>query len=449
MNKLLFLFYIFFVMRIYSVELRIAEKEIDVKGKRVKVLTLVQPDGTHGLTVQEKDPFKVFLKNQLKVPSSIHWHGLILPNNQDGVAFITQYPIYPGLSYYYEFPLVQAGTFWMHSHYSLQEQELLSAPLIIKSAEDRELADQDVVMFLTDFSFKSPREIYNELRIPKQKGMKMGAQDLVDVKYDAFLTNYHTLESPEVIQVKPGKKVRLRIINGSSATNFFILLGAMEGTAVAVDGNRIGPYRASKFELAVAQRIDIVVTVPRIGGSFPILAQGEGTNMLTGLILSTKEIVVPKLSDKAATTAGALTNEQELKLRAYKPLSKKRVDRQIVVELGGDMAGYVWTINNQVWPDVTPIEVEKGERVEILFKNKSTMSHPMHLHGHVFEVTSVGGQLIHGAKRDTVLVMPQSTVAIQFDADNPGVWPFHCHILYHMEAGMFTVLRYKNFVQPL
>lgn len=113
------------------------------------------------------------------------------------------------------------------------------------------------------------------------------------------------------------------------------------------------------------------------------------------------------------------------------------------------MTHYTWTINDQVWPDVTPVLVYQGERVEITFNNASSMAHPMHLHGHVFQITAMNGHKMKGALHDTVLVLPHSTMTIQFDANYPGVWPLHCHLLYHLEAGMMTVLRYEEFVQPL
>jgi FtsP/CotA-like multicopper oxidase with cupredoxin domain len=434
--------------------LRVTEKTISVNGKNATVYTIVQPDGTAGLYLQSDQPFDVDLENTLQVLTSIHWHGLILPNNQDGVAFVTQFPIYPGLSYHYQFPLVQAGTFWMHSHVGLQEQKLLSAPLIIRNAEDASLAEQEVVIFLADFTFKNPEEIMEDLRC-KNKSSNMagmhshGAHDVVEVDYDAFLTNDRTLENVEITEVKAESKIRLRCINGSSATNFLIDLGTLQGEAIAVDGNRIHPLKGSQFELAIAQRIDIIVRIPKDGGAFPILAKGEGTNMQTGVILATKDSVLPKISEKTAEKAGILTNKQEAQLRALHPLKPKNIDNKILLELGGDMANYRWTINGQTWPEVTPAVVEKGQRVEITFKNTSSMAHPMHLHGHVFQVTAIDGQKIDGAMRDTVLVMPESTLSIQFDADNPGVWPLHCHLLYHLEAGMMTVLRYKDFKQPL
>lgn len=428
------------------VELTTTSKTIVVDGKDAKVLSLSQPDGTLGFRGEKGKPFDVLLKNTMQVPTSIHWHGLILPNREDGVAFITQFPIYPGLSDHYEFPLVQSGTYWMHSHFGLQEQSLLSAPLIISEPDDAKIAEQEAILFLADFSFKSPSEIYQNLLHPKDT-MKMGP-DIVEVDYDAFLLNYRTLEDPEIMHVKPGSKVRLRIINGASTTNFFVDLGKLQGDLIAVDGNRIQSLKDATFEVGVAQRIDIVLTIPKEGGAFPILAQGEGTDKQTGMILTTTQSV-PKLSSKAKEKALAFTNAQEKKLQALYPLEKKSVDQRVVIELGGNMSQYIWTLNGQSWPEVTPVEVKEGERVEIVFKNVTTMSHPMHLHGHVFQVTAINDQVINGAMRDTVLVMPNSSITIQFDANNPGVWPLHCHVLYHLEAGMLTVLRYKDFIQPL
>jgi FtsP/CotA-like multicopper oxidase with cupredoxin domain len=449
----IFTLILFFEAAEAATVLQTAEKNISVNGKTATVLALSQPDGTLGISAKKGEFFDLILKNRMQIPTSIHWHGLILPNNQDGVAFVTQFALYPGLDYHYKFPLMQSGTYWMHSHLGLQEQKLLSAPLIIYDPEDSKIADQEAILFFADFSFKSPSEIYRQLRCKhKETPLKkeMSSQDIVEVDYDAFLINYRTLENPDIVKVEPGKKVRLRIINGASATNCFIVLGNLEGEAIAVDGNRIQPLRSAQFELAVAQRIDILLKIPEEGGVFPILARGEGTDKQAGILLTTQENgPLPNLSEKSTEKAGALTNAQERNLHALYPLAKKPVDRKLVIELGGNMADYSWTMNGQSWPEVTPLVVAQGERVEINFKNSTTMSHPMHLHGHVFQVTAIDGKPFDGAMRDTILVMPNSTVSIQFDADNPGVWPLHCHILYHLEAGMFTVLRYKDFIQPL
>lgn len=440
------------------ITLNAAQREININGREAQIFSLLQPDGTLGLTAKKGHDFNVKLVNNLNIPTSIHWHGIILPNEQDGVAFVTQYPIYPGTEYHYQFPIRQSGTFFMHSHYGLQEQRLFAAPLILLDDGDDKLADKDVVVLLSDFSFKTPSEIYQELRCDcKKKSMissmnptkKISARDVVEVKYDAFLANARTLDNPDVFEVKPGSRVRLRFINGSSATNFWVFLGELEGDAIAVDGSRIEPLKNKKFEVGIAQRIDVIVTISASGGFFPILAQGEATDMQTGIILSTPGAHILKLNSKTEQKAKTITNEQETLLRALYPLPAKKIDRKVVVELGGDMINYVWTLNGQAWPEVTPIIVKKGERVEMTFKNSTAMTHPMHFHGHVFQVTEIDEKAFNGAVRDTVLVGPWSTVKIQFDADNPGVWPLHCHLLYHLEAGMFTVVRYEEFVQPL
>jgi FtsP/CotA-like multicopper oxidase with cupredoxin domain len=418
-------------------------RTITVNGRSAPIYCLRQPNGAWGMAAEEGELFDVILRNLTDQPTAVHWHGLLLPNSQDGAACVTQFPIYPGERYYYRFPLTQAGTYWMHAHYSFQIQHLLSAPLILRAADEKSLADQEAVVLFTDFSFTEPERLFAQLRC--RRNAPMMRQDLVDVDYDAFLANFRTLDAPEVVDVKPGARVRLRLINGSSATNFFLSLGGLQGTAIAVDGNRIEPLSGAEFELAVAQRIDLIVTIPPNGGAFPVLAQGEGTDKRAGVILASSGAPLPQLSSRADKRAGALTNAHEAQLRPLHPLPPKSVDRRLVVALGGDMISYVWTINDQAWPNITPILVREGERVELTFRNDSAMAHPMHLHGHVFQVTALNGKLLSGPMRDTVLVLPRSSVTVQFDATHPGVWPLHCHNLYHQEGGMMTLLRYFSY----
>ncbi len=430
------------------IQLKIVEEQIVVNGKPATVYAILQPDETMGVTFEKGQNFDVMLENDLAIPASVHWHGLILPNQEDGAAYITQFPIFPSLKYHYEFPILQAGTFWMHSHFSFETQKLLSAPLILKDPDEKPLANQDVVLFLADFSFKAPAEIFRDLQCGPKK-MEMGKPDIADVAYDAFLANRRTLEDPELISVKGGSSVRLRIINGSAMTNFFLSVGKLKAEAIAVDGNRIQPLQGARFELAVAQRIDLIVKIPKEGGSFPILAQGAGTNMQTGVVLMTQSGPILQLTSKALNSAGALTNTMEKQYSPLFPLEMKKVDRKFDLNLEGNMQAYIWTINGQVWPNITPLVVNEGERVEIRFNNKTMMAHPMHLHGHTFQITEIDGKPINGAMRDTINVPGKSSVTIQFDADQPGVWPLHCHMLYHEAGGMMTVLRYNGFVQPL
>lgn len=444
---------------------------LNVNGKSANLYRIEQPDGTWGYRGKQGQSFNVIVNNNLDEPTAIHWHGLILPNNQDGVPFVTQEPIMPGKNYSYNFKLQQKGTYWMHSHYRLQTQKGLSAPLII-SDDNKNNDYQEVIMFITDFSFKDPKELWQELRkgmshsssndmdkmnmSMEMSGMNHGnmqmmdmtTNDLNDVAYDAYLVNYKSIENPEVIKVDSKKKILLRIINAASASNFIINLGDLKGTAIAVDGEEIIPFNNSKFELAMAQRVDILVDTSEAKKAYPILAQGEGTKMQTGLILKTAGSQDIKLTDKAAETAPALDYNQELILQAKTPLSNKKIDRSLILDLEGNMKNYVWKLNGEEWPNVTPLKVKEGERVEIILNNKSMMSHPMHLHGHVFQVTEINGRKINGPMRDTVNVLPNSTVKVQFDANNPGIWMLHCHVLYHVMGGMMTTVNYEGFNSP-
>jgi FtsP/CotA-like multicopper oxidase with cupredoxin domain len=426
------------------VRLRVVQSELTIDGKTAKVYRIEHDDGTLGWSGTRGDRFRVAVDNTVADPFSIHWHGIILPNGQDGVPYVTQPPIKPGERRLYDFPLVQAGTYWMHSHFGLQEQSMLTAPLIIR--EPRAAPEtNEVVVMLNDFTTRDPSAILAGLRRGSM-GTKMAAKpDLTDVRYDALLANRRPLSDPDVTRVTPGETVRLRIINMTSGSNVFLSTGRLAAEAIAVDGEDIVPLPGTRFELGVAQRIDIRVRIPSGQGAYPIIAQAEGTDLLAGVVLVTAEAAVPALSARAPKPVGALTNGQESRLRSLRPLVGKPVDHRLSVTLGGDMAAYVWSLNGQVWPRITPLEVKQGERVELGFVNQTMMTHPMHLHGHVFQVTEVTGARLRGAKRDTVLVPPRQAVKVEFDALYPGYWMVHCHLLYHQAAGMMTVLHYQGF----
>lgn len=439
------------------ITLQVKNRVIIVNGKKSQVYEIAQTNGMQGLFLQKGEVFDVILENEIGQPTGVHWHGLLLPNDQDGVPFVTQSPIPSGEKYAYKFPLIQSGTFWMHAHYGLQEQKLLTAPLILRDPNEKQVY-QEIVMFLSDFSFRDPKDIFKELKNRGKEKMSdqnhdnkkmMMKADLNDVKYDAFLTNWRTLSDPEVVTVNPEKVVRLRIINGSSSSNFFIQLGKLKGEVIATDGSECLPLADSQFELGIAQRLDILIKIPAGDGVYPIFAQGEGLQMRTGILLATSNAKIPVITEKADQSMGALSYRQEFLLKAKTSLSEREVNRRLVVNLDGDMTKYIWTINEKAWPDHEPLMVKEGERVELVLINHTSMSHPMHLHGHVFQVKEINGRPLLGALRDTVMVLPQSTVKVQFDATHPGNWPFHCHNLYHQYAGMMTTLNYIGFKGPV
>jgi len=460
--------------------LYVREVPLEVLGKKFKTVAIEQEDGTQGLSAQRSEGFNVEVINQLKVPTSLHWHGLILPASMDGVPFVSQAPIPPNGKMGYKFPLVQSGTYWMHSHYGLQEQLLGAAPLVIESPEERAKADEQFAILLSDFSFEPPEQILKGLKggtdgmrvAEKPAGMdkmnEMPSQQKLlaqrwdhsaqrfaaspvagqlpetDVKYDASLANRRTLANPQVFRVKPAKTVLLRMIAASSATNFLVRTGELMAELTAVDGKEVLPVQGNCFQLGTAQRIDLRIKIPDPGGAFPVLAQGEGTRQQCGVILATEGATIPEIPLEAEVASAGLDNTQEMQLVARHALIEKPVDRTLPWNLGGNMIDYSWTINGLAYPNRNALEVRPGERVEILLRNETNMAHPMHLHGHDVQVIELDGKQVSGALRDTLLVPPRSEIKVRFDAVNPGLWAFHCHILYHLAEGMFTVLKYPG-----
>src|SRR4051794_34875606 len=303
--------------------LQLRHRTIEVNGKPASVFGIRQPDGTVGIRTAVGQPFHVRVEDRIDQPSLLHWHGLTPPWQQDGVPGISSPPIPPGGSADYDFPLRFGGTFWMHSHQGLQEQSLMLAPLIIHDDRDRP-GEQEVILMLNDFSFTPPDEIFAGLKkksgsMPNmadrssQKATGLAQQgaaaapDLNDVKYDAFLANDRTLADPEVIKVEPGGHVLLRVINGSSMSNYHLDLGQLKGELIAVDGFRTVPMMAGRFPIAVAQRLDIRLALPREPAAYPVLAVLEGDRRQTGIVLATGAAAIARIADTTGTSSPALT----------------------------------------------------------------------------------------------------------------------------------------------
>ncbi|MFN0191930.1 MAG: multicopper oxidase family protein, partial [Aestuariivirga sp.] len=234
-----------------------------------------------------------------------------------------------------------------------------------------------------------------------------------------------------------------RVINAAAASNMWIDLGELNGSLIAVDGNAVVPVGGKRFPLAISQRADILIDLPSGAGAYPILFAPEGVSQRTGIIIAAGETRVEKIAgDGEVSPAVDLTLESSL--QAVKGLTPEPVSRVEMLMLTGGDAGYVWGLNGKPSVHDTLFSVKLGERIEVMMHNMTQMAHPMHLHGHHFQVTAIGARKFKGAMRDTVLVPIGETVSIVFDADNAGTWPFHCHHVYHMNSGMMGTVAYSN-----
>lgn len=454
--------------------LRVASRTLEVNRKPAKVFHVAGPGNRSGILASEGERFAGALLNDTAEPLQMHWHGQVkAPSEQDrsrpGGGMLA-----PGQSDTHDFELTP-GTHWMHSH-TLSEQQLLAAPMVTLEKGSADV--QNVVIMLHDFAFRSPQEILAELGgtdahaghgrqspapapaargghgghgghmghggMPHHgaghaqgSGHMMGMLHANDVRYDAYLANDRTLDDPEVVRVDKGGRVRLRIINGGTASAFFITTPGLKSSVVAVDGASCRPLSATSYPLAQGQRIDLLVEIPQSGGAFPVLAQVEDARFQTGIVLATQGASVAKQASAAAKKAAMLDLSLDGRLAASAPLAAKRPDRTFMVMLG-EGAGYRWSINGRIHGEHEAFRVRQGERVEMSFMNPTSMMHPMHLHGHHFQVVAIGGRRFAGPVRDTVIVPAHLPVTIAFDAGLKGAWFLHCHHLYHMATGMMT-----------
>jgi FtsP/CotA-like multicopper oxidase with cupredoxin domain len=441
--------------------LRTTTRTLDIGGRAVSVKGILDDQGRSGLVLNPGEAFRVDLVNELDTPTIVHWHGQIPPNAQDGVPDMPQPALAAGERRSFDFAATP-GTHWMHSHIPVQEMELLAAPLIVRRPEDLAADRQEVVILLHDLSFRPAEEVLAEITgsvggMAHDMGamghdmsamggggmmgsMSMGAMDLNDFNFDAYLANDRTLDDPEIVAVEKGGKVLLRIINGSAATVFWIDTGALQVRAVATDGNPIQPVSSNRFGLAMGQRLDIELDLPTEGGAFPVLALREGAVERTGIILASKGAAVSRLPGASEATHPAFSGDltQEAQFSAVTPLADRPVDRSDSLMLGGSMMPYLWTIDGQSWGTHRPIEAQSGERVTLTFHNMSMMAHPMHLHGHHFQVVALNGRSVTGALRDTIHVPPMNMVTVALDAGEAARWMLHCHHMPHLATGMMT-----------
>ncbi|MDK9695393.1 MAG: multicopper oxidase domain-containing protein [Siculibacillus sp.] len=479
--------------------LTVGSRTLEVKGKAAKVFGITGPNGQAGLVAREGERFAGEVVNTTDGPLIMHWHGQVFaPFDQDrSRPGGGESPV--GGRDVHDF-LLTPGTHWMHSH-QMTEQRLLAAPMVTIEKDAGDV--QNVIVMLHDFAFRAPEEILAELgggnahgghgghgaapapaptpsgdhadhgaaapTAGPMAGMPMGpmaghamhgagpmpgmgpgammgmmgaAPHANDVRYDAHLANDRTLDDPQVVRVERGGRVRLRIVNGATATAYFVDTGGLAAECVAVDGSPCRPFAGTRFPLAQGQRLDLVVTVPRDGGAFPILAQVEADRALTGIVLATAGAKVKRLGETAETAAAHTDLSLDRRLAATRPLAARPADRTFHLMLG-EAPGYRWTLNGAIHGEHTPLEARVGERIEIMFMNPTSMMHPMHLHGHHFQVVGSRGGRFAGPMRDTVIVPPHTPVVVAVDLDKPGDWFLHCHHLYHMATGMMTELRVR------
>jgi FtsP/CotA-like multicopper oxidase with cupredoxin domain len=492
-------------------DLTIDQTTVNYSGKTKKALAINGQIPAPTLTFTEGDVAEIHVFNNLNEESSLHWHGILLPNEQDGVPYLTTTPIAPKSTHVFRFPIKQSGTYWYHSHSNLQEQRGLYGAIVINKKDEPKMPNYTVL--LSDWTDESPHEVHRSLKNAndyyaikkdavqsyseaakagaikqkfRQEWQRMNAMDVSDVFYDAFLTNGKISDVQP--QFKAGEKVRLRIINGSASTYFWVQFAGGEMTVVATDGMDVEPVNVDRMIVAVAEIYDVIVTIPE-NKQFELRSTAEDRTKATSLWLGSGDKVnapiLPKLklfdgmkmmNDMGNMKPGEMKmsyqqmdmndvmypettpdptkiadepfippvtlNYAMLKAPRKTTLDPNAPVREIKFKLTGNMNRYMWSINDKPLSKSDKIMIKKGEIVRITLYNDTMMRHPMHLHGHFFRV--LNGQGEYSPLKNVLDIMPMEENVIEFDANEEKDWFFHCHVLYHMMAGMGRVFSYEN-----
>ncbi|MGD9618619.1 MAG: multicopper oxidase family protein [Mycolicibacterium sp.] len=397
----------------------------------------------------------ITLSNELPEPSTIHWHGLAIPNDMDGVPILTQQAVAPGETYRYQFVVPDAGTYWAHPHFGSQLDRGLYAPVIIEDPADGADYDDELTVVIDDWldgTGTNPNAVFENLRRTGMKPMEPGGpgvsptmplgKDGGDVSYPYFLINGRVPTDPRAFDYPPGRRIRLRIINAGGDTAFRVGIPGVPLLVTHTDGFPVIPRQTDSVLLGMGERADAIITLA--DSSVPVVAAPYGKDGYAQLNLRVNNAPTAGAADVQRFVA-SLNNQVPLDTATLQPtdtdtLAPAPPSQTLDLRLGGPLAPYTWVINDAVYDPLAPgLPVSPGQRTRIRYINESMMFHPMHLHGHTFEVQGPDGPR---ARKDTVLVPPLATVVADFDTDNPGKWITHCHNEYHLEAGMATYLQY-------
>ena len=442
--------------RVVTRTLRPAPARIDLGGREVATWAYDGQIPGDAIHVTAGDELRVRLANGLPAPTTVHWHGLALRNDMDGVPDLTQEAITPQAQFEYRFVVPEPGTYWFHPHVGTQLDTGLYAPLVVADPAEPGNYDEEVVLVLDDWTDgwgASPDSLLDQFRsdgmgmdgMDGMDGMGMPSADeplggdTGDVAYPAHLVNGRRPEAPVTIRSRSGRRIRFRLINAGSDTAYRFAVGDHRLTVTHSDGFPTLPVEVDSLIIGMGERYDVVVTAG--DGVFPIVAAPEGkTDPVARALLRTSGGEAPPPGVLPVQMQGRLLSYDDLTAPEDFALGRVEPDRELDMVLTMGDEGRRWLINDKVFDDSEPALVAAGERVRIRLRNKSMMFHPMHLHGHTFAVSRADGL---GVRKDNLNVLPMQEVSIDLRADNPGRWLFHCHNLYHAELGMMTTMSYR------
>lgn len=423
------------------------------------------PIWTYGGTVPGKEirvkqgqDVIINLKNELPVNTTIHWHGYPVPFAQDGVPGLTQETIKPGQTYTYKFNAKVAGTYWYHSHEDSANQlgKGLAGALVVEKKDEQQRPGQDITMMLNEWV--KPQSTANNSSMPGMDHSQMAgimdhsymsAQDMASMDhmamYNLFTVNGKSGDLIQPVQAKTGDKIRLRFINAGFQVRLMDF-GSLSYKVVATDGQDLqqpGEIKGKLLPIAPGERYDVEFTMP--SDSFMVYDRTQRP--------AAKEVKILVQNKNNPQVEKEVVNHEEFNLTQYgntrMATGAQKYNKEYkmvfadVMDPTSDM-GMKYTINGQSYPNAPELDVKEEDIVKVTYENKGQANHPMHLHGHVFKVISKNGKPVaDGIYKDTLLVKPNEIYEVEFTANNPGEWMYHCHDLHHAASGMAIMVKYE------
>ncbi len=436
---------------------------VNIGGREVSTWSFGERPGVGGIRAKVGDLIEATFVNDLPSGNTLHWHGIALRNDMDGVHDLTQMSVEPSGTFTYRFTVPDAGTFWFHPHMGLELDRGLYAPLIVEDPNDPVAADVDVTLMLDDWLDgygRTQQEVLAELQTSGGHSGHMGNMGsggmgdmgnmgsggmgsmmgglTGDVAYPLHVINGRAPTERQTIDAKPGQRVRIRLINAGSDTAYRVAVGGHRLTVTHADGFPVNAVEVDNVVLGMGERYDVIVTAG--SGSFPIVAVPEGKSDPAGeaVLRTSGTATAPTVGSRPSELSGRELGYEDLVATDAARLPSKSPDRSTTIHLTANASGYVHGIDGKSFPDSAPITVAEGERLRLRIVNETMMFHPIHLHGHTFQMVGDGS-----ARKDTVNVLPMTTTEVDIAADNPGQWMLHCHNTYHLETGMATVFSYR------
>ena len=429
-----------------------------VGGREVSTWAFGAQPSDGAIRAKVGDVVEATFVNKLPSANTLHWHGVALRNDMDGVHGLTQSAVEPGRSFVYRFIAPDAGTYWFHPHIGLELDKGLYAPLIIEDPNDPVGTDIDAILMLDDWLDGYGRTQQDVLAgLQKAGGHSMGSSGSMgsmrsmgssgsmgsmgslggDVRYPLHVINGRGPAERQTINARPGQRVRLRLINAGSDTAYRVAVAEHRLTVTHADGFPIRPVEVDNVVLGMGERYDVMVIAK--SGAFTIAAVPEGKTDPAGeaVLRTTTTTAPPKVGSRPAGLTGKTLDYGSLVPTEAARLTTKNPTRKVTIQLTAAAKGYVNGIGGRSFPNTVPILIREGERLRVRILNNTMMFHPIHLHGHTF-------QLVGSARKDTVIVPVMGAVEFDIEADNPGQWMLHCHNTYHLETGMATVLSYQR-----